>query len=181
MGGVGSPVDLPLPEVLCVLYRQEKTAVFLQSTQESQEGHAGDDDAGDQQNVGHAKFSQGGAECSHLEVYRQVHAKAQHCHAAHLTGGNVQYRLCSTLLLYRNFHLTCSSLSSPMESQCTFCFSFQWWNVVQIFLNQYISDKYCTFLVKYIYLTAVDTEVILYKTCELKTQHIGFSSCFLWF
>lgn len=82
---LGPPPTRTLPKVLRVWYREEETAVLLQSTQESQEGHAGYDDAGDQQYVGNAEFGQVGAERSQFEVQRQVHAKAQHCHAAHLT------------------------------------------------------------------------------------------------
>lgn len=70
---------------MCVSYRQQQTAVLLQSPQESQEGHTGDDDAADQQDVCYAEFGQGWGE-RHLEVHHQVHAKAQNSHTTHLRG-----------------------------------------------------------------------------------------------
>lgn len=73
----------------CVSYRQEETAVLLQSAQEAQKGHTSDDDAADQQYVGQAEACQGRGECSHLEVHQHVHTKTQHGHATHLMGENV--------------------------------------------------------------------------------------------
>lgn len=81
------PLPPPLPKALHVWYHEEETAVLLQSAQESQERHAGYDDAGDQQYVGNAEFGQVRAKCSQLKVQGHVHAKAQHCHTTHLSEG----------------------------------------------------------------------------------------------
>ncbi|KAG7234273.1 hypothetical protein INR49_005234 [Caranx melampygus] len=84
-------------------YRQQETAVFLQCAHKSQEGHAGDDDATDQQNVGKVQAGQGWGEGSHLEIHRQVHTQAQDGSATHLTGRDTRRQIHTTdLLIIRN-------------------------------------------------------------------------------
>lgn len=46
-------------------YREQEAAVLLQSTKEANERNTGDDDAADQQHVGHTEVGQAGSEGSH--------------------------------------------------------------------------------------------------------------------
>ena len=87
-----------------VPYRQEETAVLLQSAQEAQEGNARDDDAADQQHVGRVEARHGRSELGHSEVHHHVYTEAQHGHPTHLTGENTH---CSQVLPHT--HTTHSS------------------------------------------------------------------------
>lgn len=62
-------------------YHEEEAAVLLQRSQEPQEGHAGDDDAADDEYVSGCQV---GSEGRHLDGHQQVDAQSQHRHAAHL-------------------------------------------------------------------------------------------------
>lgn len=76
-------------------YRQEETAVLLQSAQEAQKGNARDDDAADQQHVGRVEARHSWSELCHPEVHHHVYTEAQHGHPTHLTGENTR---CSQVL-----------------------------------------------------------------------------------
>lgn len=105
---------------VCVSYRQEETAVLLQSAQEAQEGHAGDDDAADQEHVGEVEVGQGRGERGHPEVHHHIHPEAQHRHATHLTGRKhtLQSGSCYTLL-HLSYLITSSQKHSAVDTKPT--------------------------------------------------------------